>query len=99
MAIKKYNSLHTTAISIRNDEVQAIRVSDINYEGVAEWLGERGKAVSSIKKGEEVNRRVRVKTPKGWRVAKVGDFVVKNNEGKYFVGKDDVFEAQFVRIP
>lgn len=103
---KKYRALHTTKIAIRNDEVRAIRVTDRNAENVAAWLGERGEFASNRKlyQTEVTNRRVRVKTPDGWRVAKVGDFVVvgtklnlKTNklEKKFFVGKDDVFEAGF----
>ena len=101
---KRYRALHTTPLAIRNDEVRAIRVTDRNFVSVAEWAGGEARYREIEKDGKltGVNRRVAVRTPKGIRIAKVGDFVVKSEQqfdGKkkvnFYVGKDDVFEAQF----
>lgn len=110
---KPFKALHTTLIAIRNDTVRAIRVTERNYESVAEWCG--GVAWAGVYKkadGELITvKTVRVKTPRGVRVARVGDFVIRNDEVKgkklrnnhigksrWFVGKDDVFEAGFEEV-
>lgn len=107
---KPFRALHTTRLAIRNDVVRAIRVTDRNFEAVAAWSGGEWR-VSLDENGNVTNRRVIVKTPYGKIVARVGDFVLRNDEVKgkkmrnnhigksrWFVGKDDIFEAQFDQV-
>jgi len=70
-------------------EVRAVKVTEKNYRDVAEWVG--GEAASSHdKKTKDVfDHRVRVKTPKGIRAARVGDFVYKAADDTFYVGKDE----------
>lgn len=71
-------------------EFRAIRVTARNYENVAEWSG--GEVLrKETETGDVTNQRVKVKG----LVAQLGDFVVKDEEGKFFRVKDDVFEADY----
>lgn len=106
---KRFKALHTTRYVIRNDEVRAIRLTERNFESVLDWC--KGKGLASLKNGQIINRRIEVRTPRGRHVARIGDFVAINRnpekdtlrngkKGKafFFVGKDDVFEAQFNEV-
>jgi polyisoprenoid-binding protein YceI len=65
-----------------NELVRAVQVTERNYITVKDWAGEftqvEAKIDVSQKDGDVSNHRVKVKTPKGWRVAKVGDWLVKH---------------------
>lgn len=84
--------------------VRAIRVTARNFVNVANWVGEKAEAIVKIDEaGQETNHRVKV----GGLIAKVGDFVVREEVGerktghkpvyKFFRVKDDTFEAEYVK--
>lgn len=90
---KKYRSKLYT-----NREVRAIKVTEKNYVSVAEWCG--GEAVQKVSKVpvegnfDVSDHRVRVRTPRGIRVARVGEFVFKDAAPFFWVGKDE-FEKEY----
>ena len=97
------------------ETVRAIKVTEKNYQNVAKWADSYsdtfGEAVVKIdKNGDESQHRVRVYTKKGWRVTRVGEYVIRHGvrdpkpaTGKrlvdysgynFSVGKDE-FERDF----
>jgi hypothetical protein len=61
-------------------KIRAIKVTERNYVSAKDWAGKWTDAEASIKvgpQGDVTNHKVRVKTKKGWRVAKPGDYIVK----------------------
>lgn len=75
------------------EEVRVVKVSVKNLVSVANWVKD-GTAVYNVAAGgEETNHRVRVHTPKGFRVAKVGDYVLKTEGGDFLVVKAPDFES------
>lgn len=80
--------------TVAGEEVRGIRITDGNILQVTDWLGEKGEyrltPASNGTSKEPANERIRVRTPKGIRIAKVGDFVLKGTEpGVYAVLKAD----------
>lgn len=74
---------------------QCIKVSVKNLNSVAKWSG--GTAMYKVdNEGVESNHRIRLRTPNGIRVAKVGDYVVRDAETRFFAIKKADFEADFV---
>ena len=71
---------------VTGETVRAIKVTERNYQKVAEWadsysdtFGEALETVS-LKTGDVSNHRVKIYTKKGWRVAKVGEYVVRHGK-------------------
>lgn len=62
----------------KKKEIRAVRVTKNNVLQVANWVGEKAQAVITIdKEGHESKHRVKVRTPRGIRVAQIGDWVYK----------------------
>lgn len=100
------------------ETVRAIKVTEKNFKRIADWINETDASVFhklndqaealckfDKKVGDFSEQRVRVRTRKGFRVAVVGEFVVR--EGDYDpktktstfvfrVGKDE-FEREFTK--
>ena len=76
---------------------RGVKVSARNFENVAEWAD--GEALFKRERyhTEITNQRVKVKTKKGWRVAQIGDTVVKLTDGLFVVVKAEDF-ATTVKI-
>ena len=87
-------SVNTKHIFLNDGRVvRGIKVTEKNYGAVSEWLKDAGDALFSEKEGKSAfNHRVRVKTKKGIRVAKIGDFVIKNVDGSVWVAKAAEFD-------
>ena len=84
------------------DEVRAVEVTEENYIKVAEWTGVTGAlALTRVdENGDQLDHRVRIRTPFGVRTANVGDWVYKNlSDGKVYVAKEAEFTEKFVAIP
>jgi len=78
------------------ETTKAVQVTEKNLVGLGNWTN--GEALLEItKKGEERNHRVRVETPKGIRVAKVGDYIVRGDTRlkTFYVVKKDIFEGRW----
>lgn len=66
-------------LALPEDLVRAVKVTEKNLISVKDWIGEYAQVEALIKvnsKGDTYDHRIRVKTPKGWRVARVGDWLV-----------------------
>jgi len=81
------------------ETTKAVQVTEKNLIGLGNWTV--GVVVIDVnKKGEEKNHRIRVHTPKGVRVAGVGDYIVRGDtrlKTFYVVRKDD-FEERWTEI-
>lgn len=79
---KKLNLPQYNAVS------RAVRVTFKNTEKLAEWIRERGGQAEAVPETDPRNflkgRRVRVKTTKGWRVARIGDVILLGSERHIF---------------
>jgi hypothetical protein len=90
VSTKKYTKKHSKTGRI----YRAVRVTLRNYINVANWSG--GIAIEHVDASGDISKqRVKVKG----LVAQPGDFVVKDEDGKFFRVKDDVFEAEFQLAP
>ena len=93
-----------------NREVRAVRISEKNWEELAAYIDRNGGIANAsayvTKDGDLLNHTIRVyqQNPntkwkgRGWRVARVGDWIVKNEEGEFSRVKDDVFEAEYALV-
>lgn len=86
-----------------HESVLAVKLTERNFVSVLNWAGKfdgfQGEAKIDVdKNGDAFNHRIKIKTPKGWRVVKVGEYLVRHfGYGKtvetslyYFtVGKDE----------
>lgn len=101
------------------ETVRAIKVTEKNFKRIADWINETDASVSrkfkqdaealydfDDKSKDVYGQRVKVRTPQGWRVAKVGEYVLrqgaydprsKTNDYDFFVGKDE-FEREFTKV-
>lgn len=91
-----------------NRRVRALRITEKNYVELSAYINRNGGESEALDlrldNGDLVNQRIRIKQmnhmPKGskrdWRLARVGDFIVKYEDGSFARVKDDVFEAEFV---
>lgn len=66
-----------------HDSVLAIKVTERNLISTKDWIAKftDDQVVAIMKvdaKGDVSDHRIKVKTPKGWRVARVGEFVVRH---------------------
>lgn len=93
------------------ETVRAIKVTEKNFEAVAKWINHTAPHISrnwvneakalfdlDIKNKDVSGQRVKVRTPKGWRVARVGEYIVRQgaydprsrtNDYDFHVGKDE----------
>ena len=98
------------------ETVRAIKVTEKNFESVAKWINHTAQHIShswvneakalyvlDMKNNDVSGQRVKVRTPQGHRVARVGEFVIRQgaydprsrtNDYDFFVGKDE-FERNF----
>jgi hypothetical protein len=80
-------------------EVRAVKLTHRNLFNLAEWC--KGEYVVDPQTSKDdfafskSQVRIRVKTRKGIRVAKPGDYIVKDADGKFSVGKADVFDVEY----
>lgn len=91
-----------------NRRVRAIRITEKNFIEISSYINRNGGQAEALwltlKSGDVANHRIRIKQmnhmPKGskrdWRLARVGDFIVKYEDDSFARVKDDVFEAEFV---
>lgn len=93
-------------VHVGENPVSGVQVTATNYLAIQQWLLEylpEDQVVASFyvnKKGEESKHKVKFRTPKGNRVANVGEWVLRHTQvpargskkGVYTftVGKDDV---------
>lgn len=91
--------------ALGENAVSGVQVTKANYLAIQQWLLQylpEDQVVASFyvnKKGEESKHRVKFRTPKGQRVAQVGEWVLRHTQvaargGKkgvytFTVGKDD----------
>lgn len=102
-----------TYISKNQDsKVRAIKVTEKNYVGAKDWVGSfknsKGEPTPveasfklNQKTGDVSEHKVRVRAPKGWRVAKPGDYLVRHNdvEGYWFeVIKAEAFAEVYTLV-
>lgn len=114
MTVKHLKYTNTTT----GETVRAIKVTEKNFEAVAKWINHtaphisrnwvnEAKALSvlDMKNNDVSGQRVKVRTPQGHRVARVGEFVYrvgsydprsKTNNYEFYVGKDE-FERDFTK--
>lgn len=104
-SIKTYRKIEN-AVNEPQDLVRAVQVTEKNLVTVLNWAGKYAQAEVKMDvdgKNDTHNQRVKVRTPKGWRVARVGDWVIRRTaseaeikKGAEFyvieVGKDDFLE-------
>lgn len=98
------------------ETVRAIKVTEKNFQNIADWIRGTEQSVGrKFKQAAEAlwdfdekvmdvyGQRVKVRTPKGWRVARVGEFIIRQgaydprsrtNDYDFSVGKDE-FERNF----
>jgi hypothetical protein len=78
------------------ETTKAVQVTEKNVVGLGNWTNS-DVIIKYNKKGEASQHRVRVETPKGLRVAKVGDYIVRGDTRlkTFYVVKKDVFEGRW----
>lgn len=62
-------------------KARGVILTPLNWQRALDWSNGEGK-VTILKDGTEKNHRIRLHTPKGIRVAKVGDSIVKVGRGE-----------------
>lgn len=80
--------------SIADQNLRGVRITVKNYCEVQEFIGGNTVAISSIDaEGISSDHRIKLFTDRGDRVrlAKVGDVIIKLDNGKFGVIKKDVF--------
>lgn len=87
--------------------VRGIKVTEKNYAEIVNWIDAKGGTAEAIvdvaaKTGDLSGHRVKIRTPKGIRVARVGEWVAteldaKNQPTTFFVFKDD-FDAKYTAL-
>lgn len=87
-------AIKTRAIKIGPVLVRGLKVSKNNVGEFAAFIRNRGgdaEAIYQTKNGK-IDDRVKLKTKQGWRVARIGDVIIRGSEGHIFgVIKADAF--------
>jgi len=88
-----------TFVNVKTGEVtRAILVTEKNLVTATNWASKYADAVAVVKTsktGDLSDHRIKIKTPKGWRVVRVGEFVVRHESKSLLqdyvlsVGKDE----------
>lgn len=91
-----------------NRRVRAIRVTEKNLAELVAYVNRNGGEALGLadthpETGDVTNHKIRIKqmnhtasgSKRDWRVARVGDFIVKHENGEFERVKDDEFEAKF----
>lgn len=68
---------------------RGVKVTAKNYVKAKDWVGVGAEALQTFqeRKGGFIKQRVKVKTPKGPRVAQIGDYIVKAGVNTFTVVK------------
>jgi len=75
--------------------IEAMQFTNDTKDAVWAWTANHSDIGADFENGEPV---VRIMTPEGEMVARLGDWIIKGIKGEFYPCKPDIFEATYERI-